>query len=153
MFARDSLLLLLLVVVVVVVYCGASSEAQRQQPREEKLVCANSFNKYERKEENVRCVSIDRSSQVEFECNLIKRYKLSSALKADVIRSRLVVSPGRFDLNETIFVWTKESSEASSRHHTGHGRTIVGNGLEAKSHTVTLSSDPELKISYSEIRE
>ena len=63
------------------------------------FVCANSYNAVERHEEHVRCVTIDGMTTVNLECNLFKSFKLENKLRADVIKSRLTISPARLDLD------------------------------------------------------
>lgn len=76
------------------------------------LVCANAYNEEMRKEEHVRCVTLDVESLIEFRCNLIKSYGLQVKFKADVIRSKLVIQPAQNEVLETVFFWERDTDEA-----------------------------------------
>lgn len=115
-----------------------SGELNMESP----LVCANSFNKDFRQEENVRCKTLDLSASIDFDCNILLNYKLvEKKIKADVIKTKLVLSPPRTDLNETVFIWEIEQGEAESHHYR--------NNLEGI--PVKLSYDHEYNVSYSEV--
>lgn len=83
-----------------------ASEQQAVDPSRT-LVCANSFNSENRIDEQVRCRTLDSKTTVDLECSLTKSYKLNAFkhTRANVIRSRLSISPPRLDLNETVFLW------------------------------------------------
>lgn len=138
-----------LTILVIVATTVAQSNVKQSQ-----LVCANSYNSPPREEENVKCVTVDGSTTLGLECDLVKNYKLKKKIHANVIKSKLVISPIPDNLNESVFSWENDDDYFGAQQQEQEQeqeQSFYKNSDLFRNYTVPLSINAEKDEAYSEI--
>lgn len=80
------------------------------------IVCANSYDKHERKQEVVNCILPDKKLNLNFECRILENQKLLTKNTDNVVEAKLLLKDKSVEQNYSVFYWkgVKESEHYRS---------------------------------------